>query len=291
MTRSNTRFGSLYAQQRGDTILSFLVSVMLSSVILSAAISGFSDNAHHLTDHQMMIETNDIARFSADLIQAELRMIGAGVPFGQGNFQIGGAGLGTSPLPILTTAGATFINFRLNQRGKSAIVTTAYTPAAASLVISVNSTAAFANGDTIYLSDQSVGGSNGMRATVTSKTAGTLTISAGYTAPAGASFAVGSTVEPVTLIGYDCSNASTGISRSSEFGPVTIAPRTTCTFSYRDAAGTALPVPMTEATIRDQLTSIQVTLTATSSKPLIDGTTYVATARHTIALRNIIYGR
>lgn len=278
------------ANERGETLLGFLVSAGISIILLASALASYFDSSYRAMDNQVISQTREEAKAALDLMAFDMRMLGAGMPLGQANFLIGGAGLGTAPSPLLTTATATSFTFRRNETGANTVLTLAFNPTA-STTMEVASAADFEAGDTVYISDYVVGGTGGLKGTVSSKTNTHITIAAGFVSSAATTFAVGSTVERVTTIIYDSPADGSGITRDAEVGAVTLAPRTTFSLRYFNDAGTELVLPLTDTVIRDNLASVEVTLVATSKRPLRSGANYTATMRQRVGLRNLYLTR
>ncbi|MFN8392340.1 MAG: hypothetical protein U0136_18750 [Bdellovibrionota bacterium] len=279
-----------FGNEKGAGVLELLVSFLLGLILLASALVSYFESSYRAFDLQLVSQTRERAKGVLDMMAFELRMMGAGMPLGQSNFQISGTGLGTAPLPILTSASATSVTFRRNEKGVSTVLTADYLPAAATLTMTVASAADFAVGDTVYVSDISVGGTGGLRGTVTGKSSTTITISSSYIATPATTFKQGSLVERVSSITYD-NIAGGGISRDSGGGAITVAPKVSYSLKYYDSAGTELTVPMTEATIRDSLSAVDVTVTADSLKKKKDGTIYTAQLQQRVGLRNLYLSR
>ena len=56
-------------------------------------------------------------------------------------------------------------------------------------------------------------------------------------------------------------------------------------------AGVELAPPLTDASIRDVLTGVEVTVAVRSTSPLRDGTFYQTSAQQRVALRNLSFNR
>lgn len=286
-----SRFLRRLAAQAGETMLSLLVSLALIGVIFAAALNSFLDASQSSMDLQIRARAEEQAKTILDLMAFDIRMTGAGMPLGQSGFAIGGSGLGAAPLPILLTSTATNIALRLNESGSNTILSANYTPSSSSLTFSVASASDFESGDTLYISNMTVGGAAGLQGTVTGTTGTTITINNAYVASASTTFSSGSTVDRVTNVTFDSPNDWRGITRNAELGAVRLAPNSTFSASYRDASGTAIALPLTNTTVSANLASIQLTVSVRGDKTLRDGTIYTATAQETIALRNLNMNR
>ena len=130
-----------------------------------------------------------------------------------------------------------------------------------------------------------VGGQSGLRGTLSAVTSSSLSISSGYVASLSASFAAGSTVDRVNTITY--ASTASGITRNDGSGAVVIAPRSSFTASYLDAAGTSMTLPLTAATLNSNLSAIALTVSVASEHVRMDKRTYTAQATQRVALRNL----
>lgn len=278
-----------YAGQAGESIAGFLVSAAIGLTILSLATGSLFTLSKHTTDQESRTQVHTEARAVADLMAYEIRLLGSGVPFTLGNFQMTTAGIGTASFPIMTSSTASSITFRANEKGKYAMLTTQYTPSASSLVIQVNDGTIFNSGDEAYISEISVGGTDGLSGTVLSSTSTTVSIASNYKTVTGAIFSAGSTIEPVKLITFTSPNDQSGITRNDSSSTALLSPRSSFTLTYRNATGATMTLPLTTANIKDSLTSLQLVVSV--SRTLRTGATYTAIADHTIALRNLIASR
>jgi len=259
--------------------------------MFAAIMSTYSLTTRRAYDEAIIGRTNEQARLALDLIGYDLRMAGAGVPLGQGGFAPGGAGLGDAPMPILTSSTATNIVMRLNETGRVGVLTSQFTPSMTSLTFQVHSSADIAAGDMVYLSNATAGGTLGLKGTVQSVSGNSVTLETGYITSAGAVFDSGSVVHRVTQITYDSPAAGTGITRDNVDSLITVVPNSTFSLTYYDAAGSAIPLPLTAAIIQNQLCSVQVSTSVVSTSKLRNGSNYTATAVDRIALRNLILSR
>jgi hypothetical protein len=221
-----------------------------------------------------------------DLITSELRMLGSGMPLSQSSFTSTDTTLGDAPLPVLLTATATQITFRFNPFGTSTTLTSDFTPASNNTV-SVESSAGFSLGDTVYLSSYSAGGTHGLRGTVSALSATTLQLGNLITAT-GATFPASSLAHPVVEVTYASSSA--GVTRTTSDGATVAIPQASFNLSYLDQNQQPLTLPLTTTTIRSQLSAVRVTV-QTSHSSRFDTATHTTTAEQIIALRNVILNR
>jgi Tfp pilus assembly protein PilW len=284
--------------QRGETVLSVLVGLGLTTALFAATLSSFFQMANSSIDRRTMAAAQDQAKTVADLIAAELRIAGAGMPLGQPNFAIGGTGLGTAPLPILLTATATQISYRINETGMNTVITADYTPSTTARTFTVLSASGFVVGDTVYISNLTAGGSQiqpgnteGMMGVISAITGSSVTISSSYIAPTVTPlvFRAGSTVDRVTQI--DLVSGTSGITRNPETGAVVLQPNSSFSLVYLDSAGATITLPLTNTTVANSLTAVRITVNVQGSRKLRSGATYTATATQTVALRNLNFSR
>lgn len=278
------------ASQAGSTVFEFLTVVLLSSFVFSAAVKDFMGATRHGADNKMMLEAHQEAVNIADLMAFDLRMLGAGVPFYQGSFSMEDATVGASALPLLLSSDGSAISFRLNEKGTVAVLMAQFDPAAG-LTMSLDSTAGFETGDSIYLTNSTVARSDGLAGTVVSVSGNTITLNAGYTASAGAVFPAGSLAQPVTTVTYTSPADGSGITRQGKSAATLISPRSSFSLEYRDGSGAALSLPLSSAALADNLTSIRLSVSVNSARAMQNGSVYQAQASHTIALRNLILSR
>jgi Tfp pilus assembly protein PilW len=277
--------------ERGETLVGMLVALLISSVVMAAAVSNFSDAWRRSSDLRMMAQTQTEARTLLDLLAYDFRMIGSGVPMGQAGFQIDATGLGTAPLPLLTSSTASSVVARLNENGTSSVLTANYTPSSSALTFSVLSTAGFGVGDTIYLSNMTAGGTGGMQGVIQSLGTNSITLNSTYNATASTTFSSGSLIERVSTITYNSPSDGSGITRNTGSGTMLLSPRSSFTVAYLDSAGTSLTLPLTATSIKSSLAALQISVSVTSSRKLLNGKNYTATTQQTIALRNINLSR
>lgn len=277
--------------EQGTTLLELLVGTLLFSILFLAVTSTFLDTTRKSHNNTIVMNTEDEVHTVLDFLSADLRMAGAGMPLGQGSFRSELALLGDAPLPILTSATSTFIQVRSNEAGWDTVLMTDFTPSPSQLSFSVLDAADLDVGDTIYLSDMTRGGAQGMRATVTGITGNTISIGSGYIASAAASFSAGSTINRVTDVTFNSPLDGSGITRDTGSGALLVAPNSSFTITYLDGAGVSLAPPLTPAVISSQLASLRLSVSVTSRQPLKNGTTYTATAERRIALRNMNLNR
>lgn len=281
----------LLRSERGETLLSALVSLGLVAAIFTATVASFLDSSRRSIDHESVTRAQEESKTLLDLIAFDLRMLGSGMPLGQDDFLIGDVGLGTSPLPVMVDASAGTISFRLNERGTSTVLTAEF-DTTVTTSFSVFSDNDFSVGDTLYVSDMTVGGSAGLQGEVTAVGANVISIDAGFVATPGIRFKVGSVVERVALITYDSPNDWSGVVRATDNGTtITMAPNSTFSLQYVDGTGTELILPLTDAVIANNLTGIILTVNVRGEHPLKDGSVFTATAQQSIALRNLNISR
>lgn len=284
-------FVSLHDDERGETLVGMLVALLLSAVVMAAAVTNFSDAWRRSSDHRMMAQTQSEARTVLDLLAYDFRMIGSGIPLGQAGFQIGDAAIGSAALPILTTSTASSLVARLNETGASTVTTANYTPSVSALTVQILSNPGFASGDTVYLSNMTAGGTGGMMAVISTASNSALSFNSSFTATASTTFNAGSIIERVATITYNSPGVATGITRNTGGGAIVLSPRSTFTLSYLDNTGAALVLPLTETVIKNNLAALQVSVSVSSARKLLNGKNYTATTQQVVALRNLNLSR
>ena len=280
-----------FYNERGITLAELLLSMVMFSALLAAASSQFLDSTRHAYDNELINRAEEQARIVLDLMAYDLRLAGAGMPLGQDNFEAGGIGLGDSPLPLLTSATSSFVEIRVSEQGRQALLLIDYTPDPSNLTISVSSTDDFVRGDIIYLSDMVAGGTNGMRAEIVSVGSNSITIDANYFAPAGVTFESGTTVTRVTTVSFSSDSTKSSIIRDDGDLTQELALNASFTLEFLDGAGTAIALPMSDLDITSDLAGVNITIMVDSERALKNGSTYVAEAKQSIAFRNINMNR
>ena len=276
---------------RGFTILELLIVLFLSSVFFATIGSSFLATMRQTADQEAVSRAEEHARTILDIIAYDLRMSGAGMPLGQSEFLPGAVGIGDDPLPILPSSDADNVDLRLSENGRNSYLINDYTPSSTDLTFSLFDASSFSDGDTIYLSDVGVGGDSGLRGTIRSISGNSITLESSYTATPGVSFASGSSAIVVKDIAYLSPGDRSGITRDDGDGPITLAERSTFQLEYLDSTATAMTLPLTTATIANNLSGIRLTISVQSQLPLESGAVYTATASQVISLRNLNLSR
>jgi len=272
--------------QRGVTFVELLASLVLMGIVFAGVGTFFLDNVKQAYNQSIITGAEEEAKTVLDLMVYELRMMGNGMPMDQDNFLPGGAGLGDSPLALLTTSNQTSVTFRLSERGKSVPLVADYLPDPSNLTFQVFDAQDFSVGEEVYLSNMSRGGSEGLHGQVTSVAGGQIAIHASYITTVGASFETGSIASQVSTITYDSAGAGSGIDRTLGASTVTISPSASFSVDYLDENGIPVPLPLTESVIRDDITSIELTVIVEGTNQLKDGSVYSVQAQQRVALRN-----
>lgn len=269
---------------RGETIASFLVGVLVSAVLLSAAVSGLTTFSRSSNDHRQVSDTEIAARKILDEMSYELRLAGGGIPFYLSNFQIGDSTLGNSPLPILTSASQTEISFRINQRGRVGVLSSQFDPSTSQNISLVDATG-FSVGQSIYLTSVAPNSPNGLHGIIQSVVGSIVTIQANPVYSAGAIFQPGTLAQPVNLITYRSDES--GISRIDGENVYSLSANSSFSLEYLGNDSTALSLPLNETMIRTLLSSIRVTVTTESNLPMTGGNTRSAQLDSRVSLRGL----
>ncbi len=285
------RIKQVMQQQTGETLMGLLVALFLSSIIFAAAFGHFFDTARRAADHEIMTRTRSQSQTILNLLASELRMMGGGMPLGQTGFMIGTVGLGDAPLPLLTDATNELINFRVNERGETSILTTAFTPSGSTLGFTVNSASNFVSGDAVYISNMTVGGLAGLNATISAILGNNITLNNDYVATGLTTFEAGSVIARITTVTYQSFANWSGIVRTADGTAVVLAPQSRINLEYLDGQGVVLALPLTAQVIAENLCAIRLRVWVRDNAPLKDGTIFTAQAEQTIALRNLVINR
>lgn len=264
--------------------------MMLTMGVLGMVSAAFIHTARRSFDHALISRANEQARTLLDLMGYDIRMIGAGMPIYQHDFDIEDLALGDASLPILLDATADSISVRLNEHGKQSVLSADFNPTVSSTVTTV-APGKFTVGDTIYISNLTAGGTGGLRATITGIAGNSLTLS-DMVYSAATTFSSGSTIDVVNTVTYEAPEfVAVGIQRTVSGSSVVLSPNSTFSLEYLDGAGNALVLPLTRESMANSLSAIRLTISVSSGLPLSNGAEYTATARETLAIRNILLSR
>ena len=281
------------SQQRGDTLVGFLVAAFIGTLVVTATASSFTTGVRSVWDRITIAEANNQARSLSHLISSDLRVIGSGMPLGSPRFNYLDPQIEDAALPILPFADAANITFRVNKSGRFGSLTAPFDPSF-QRTIEVTSTEGFRPDSWVYLSNMTSEFSqssliSGLRARITSVGDSSIGVS-DVSTNEGAIFKWGSIAEIVEEIFIDCANIE-GISRDSGNGPIILYPHSSCTINYLDNQNNELPSPLSSDVIQSSVSSIRFTISVPGRRPLQSGNAYTAQVTETIALRNIILAR
>lgn len=288
-----TRCRSYPSDQRGDTLIGFLVAALIGTLVVTATASSFTTGIRSVWDRITIAEANNHARTLSHIISSDFRVIGSGMPLGSPRFHPLDPLVGDAAQPILPFADASNITYRVNKSGRFASLTAPFDPSL-NRTIEVSTTEGFRPNSWLYLSNMTSEFSqssliSGLRARISSVGSTTIGVSE-ITTNEGALFRWGSIAETVDEIQLDCGNLS-GISRDAGEGPITLYPKSSCTLTYLDASNNELPTPLSGDAIQSSVTSIRLRISVPGRRPLRSGNSYTAQATETIALRNLILAR
>jgi Tfp pilus assembly protein PilW len=276
-----------FVDERGESLLSMLVAILISGIVLSASTSFFLNSLHHSTDIRSFTRTQVAASSLLDLMSFELRMLGSGMPLTQASFSYENPTISGLALPILLSSSASEITFRLNETGASALLTSNFSPSSGSHTLSVDSTVGFKTGDSVYLTSLSTGGVHGLHGIVQSTTATSIQLST-YNTTQDAHFPASSLIQPVSEITY--ASSPNGVTRTSSQEVTTHLDHAAFELVYLDSSGQSLPLPLSATTIRESLAGIRV-LVQVEALSRFGGAVSATEAQQTIALRNLILSR
>jgi prepilin-type N-terminal cleavage/methylation domain-containing protein len=277
----------------GFTLPEMMVSLAMGSMVLFAIMQHFSGLARSAKDYEIRLETLSHAQAIMQTISTELRMAGNGVPFDQPNFEIGESNLVLSnpsvTLPIIISdSTASKISFRLNETGNVAILTADFNPAV-SLVASITSTEGIEVGSTIFITNSTISGDEGLYGVVASvdETLKRVTLANGYVALSGAIFGKGSVLEPVPIVTYTDEWLNTGVSRDSGNGKVLLGENASVSFEYLDKDGSEMTLPLTEFDLVNNFRSVRINVEKISFTPLSTGENYEVNLSQIVSIRNL----
>ncbi len=276
--------------ESGHTLVEMLVAMLIAVVVAGLSMGLISFTSTINSDNELIVKTEEKARSVLDMIIFDLRMAGAGMPLGQSDFTTEDSTLGNAPLPFYSDSTASSLHFRRNETGYSAMLTALFNPED-SLTVYLTSTADIVDGDTIYISDAIAGGHDGLRGTVNSVAADSITLDPDYVASADAQFPSGSELNRVVEITYSSPEDGSGVTRDNGTNNVIMATLTEMNVSYLDQNGVSLGATLSQSEIEDDLSKISVTVTARSTRPLSKGGIYMATASELVTLRNLVINR
>lgn len=275
----------------GATILELLVSLTIVSTVLASALHSFFDVLHRSFDQETIQRTDERAQAIRDILANELRLLGTGVPFQQDEFEIGDAGLGDAPLPLLLSSDNTHIVFRSNAQSTQTVLTSSYVPSLVNRTFSVAAVTGLEEGDTIYISNVTVGGKFGLQGVIERISGTSVTIERSFVVSPGATFPSGTILDRVQTVTFDSPEDWSGVWRDQGEGALQLAPHSTFVVDYRDAAGASLTLPLSQTTVRDRLTTLHIIVAVRAEERLETGLVYTATAEAIVALRNMIMSR
>lgn len=277
--------------EKGESLIGLLIATLLGSLVLTAALQAYFSTTFKAMDFKLISTTRERAKAVLDQMVFDIRLAGAGMPFGQSAFTVNAPGVGTAPLAILTSSDADTLNFRRNGRGAVTYLTSNFTPSFTNLTLNVSDTSAFSPMDYIYISDMPVNGNSGFRGRIVSVGPTSLTLVSQYQSPVGAIFRVGSVVQKVDDITYQSPSDETGITRSDGSYPRALIPNSYFMLTYYDINGVELTLPLSTSVITDRLAAVGLTVTVRSDKPLRSGALYTAQYTQRIGLRNLYMTR
>jgi type II secretory pathway pseudopilin PulG len=286
-----TRRSDLGKDELGLTMVELLIGFLIVSILISGALLSFRDSTSRASDNEVISSAEEKAREILDMIAFDLRTVGSGMPLGQSDFAPGGTGLGPAPLPVLLESTSASIVFRINPNGRDTFVTGDFTPAITSLAVAVHDASFLSNGDTIYINDATVGGTQGLQGTVSNISGNTVTIDSSYIASPAAVFEEGSILTRSETISYESNSTDKSIRRIDDAGEVVIGEDAEFIAFYVDTHGAVLGLPLTDAMVADELSGIRVVVSVDGERPLSSGSEYVAVAQQVVTLRNLHVAR
>jgi type II secretory pathway pseudopilin PulG len=274
----------------GFTIVELIAGLFISSFVMVGVIKSFALITTTGNDQRIRIITRLQAEATLYSVGSEIRAMGNGVPFDQANFQIGESTLSdptlTYPL-VVATSDADSITFRVNESGRTYILTDDY-EASAGAVIELTDVEGLDVGEKIYITNSVVGEDDGLYGVINNVNTvqKKITLSTRDYSP-DATFKKGSLLEQVSNVTYE--KLVDDVFRDNEANSVAMAPNSTISFRYLNSAGTEISPPLTESHLVNDVRNIEVTVSVTSDSNLSSGVPHVTTVSQIFSLRNLNY--
>jgi hypothetical protein len=284
--------------EKAASLLEMIIALGIVAVLFTPIFATFFQITKQSSDSEIISLTEDRARTVRDIIAYDLRAAGAGMPLGQSNYTSSTTGVTSDAMPVLTGATKTNIQFRMSEKGEGILTTTDLTPSASSRVFTVHSSEAskFKVGDTVYLSNFTTGGSEGLKGTISAIAGGSITLDSVFSSSPSATFRAGTLVQKVKTItltsGTITPTDGTGIMRNDGTGQgnVLLAPNSRFELYYLEADGTQMNTPLSLNNTNTKLVGIFIKVYLSSAKPLSTGQYYVAEGSQGVALKNKLLG-
>lgn len=210
---------------RGVSLVELLVAMAITTGILGSVFLVLTTGQALFTKGKTWMDVQQDARASLERMVRELRMAGTGVP----------SATQPSVLTAFVTAQANTLAFRANLEN----ATTSLTAAAANgdTTLTVASSARFANGDAVYVTD----GARWQLVTITGLGGTSLTVTPAVSYAQG--FASGSTVSRLRIITYTLGSGQLTRDGGDGRGPLPLASNVaTLAFAYLDSANNTTAV-------------------------------------------------
>ena len=282
---------NFYTSELGIGLFQAIVAAALGLVIMTSVASQFFQTSKHSFNHQLALDVEEQAKLILDMISADMRYLGSSLPISQDNFLITDALLGDAPHPILVSSDDEKLDIRLNPDGNITVLTADYTPSLTALTFAVLSASSYQAGDTVYISNMSVGGEEGFQGVVTSVSGNNISVDTSFIASSGATFGSGSIVERSSYVTYESTSNWDDVTRTDEYGTVTVHPRGRFEVRYLDMSGAEISLPLTPSSIKDDLAAVEITVSVQGELKRKDGEVQFAEAKQIIGLRNLSIGR
>lgn len=289
------------SKKQGFTILEMLVSISIASIIIMSGVYLFKWSATAYNDLSIRESSHANTEALLNLIGSDLKLIGNGIPFDLANFEmddilqdddgvLSSAFTATHPINI-STATATYIQYKFNQSGKIYFLTAAMTPnASGTSTVQLSDTSGLFAGDTIYISNALINGEEALQGEIESVDSATqITLTADWIRSPDAVFSAGSTLEAVNTVTLSASGGQ--ILRDEGFGNVVLADHASFSLVYLDYAGNVITPPLTVNALDMNLREIEVSVTFTSAKRnkvlQSPGATHSLTKTQTFGIRSL----
>ncbi|HMO18998.1 MAG TPA: hypothetical protein PKA63_07795 [Oligoflexia bacterium] len=285
--------------ENGFSVIESLFVLLISSLIMGATLSGYLSLSTLSHDNEVRVLTQLKAQTIIEMITPEIRMLGNGVPFHQSNFLIDQATLNdktvTEPILVSDTTEHKF-TFRLNESGETYILTQDLNPETQN-TIHLTSTEKISQGDTIYITNSTVGLDDGLYGTVASLNNTSVTLAINREFHPGAIFPSGSLLEVVSVISYHSEEELSPIIRQKESLEDELVPLGRLTFSYINSSGNPITLPLLATSAHpfpnsaiQNVQSVMITVEV-ESDTLLSGTKkpYLAKVSQVVGIRNLNY--
>lgn len=281
----------LISSQRGASLLEMLVGLVVSTVVVAGVFLTFRGATGRMTDSNTMLRADERAGEILEMIMADVRLAGSGMPLGQKNFRAGQVGLGDAPLALLTSSSGSSITIRLNDKGRDTVLLNPFDPNVEPRELLVESATHFKKGALVYLTNATIGGDEGFQGRIASVASSSIMLENEHYGSPNTVFEQGTLVSQVSEVTYEWNATTKEVYRLSDGNEYSLGEGVFLHLQYFDSLGNELPLPLSEATIRDELAAVRIGIEVEGSRPLKNRQIYMAEASQLVSLRNFVYSR